>query len=187
MKTTYLAFNEINNPNSGLKVITQKEWDDILKKNRTLPRDERRFFIKDTIDDENSLDIMFIEVSRNEYNKWNVEKVKSYKCNKYKSKFSFVSLDDPVTGFSEDLTIEDIVSSDYNLEDDSLEHIENQELRYTLANWKPWAETMLDFYLEGRQSESRFLAKTFGISAQAVNKRKIKFEEFVKNFFRKMV
>ena len=38
MKNTFLVFNDPMNPDSGLRVANIQEWDQILKRNKTLPR-----------------------------------------------------------------------------------------------------------------------------------------------------
>ena len=60
MKNTFLVFNDQTNPTSGLHVATPQEWNQILKRNKTLPRDQRRFFIKDAFEDFGEIDCMYI-------------------------------------------------------------------------------------------------------------------------------
>ena len=45
MKNTFLVLNDPENPKSGLRVATSAEWDRILKANKKLPREQRRFKI----------------------------------------------------------------------------------------------------------------------------------------------
>ena len=48
MKNTFLVLNDPKNRKSGLRVATLAEWDQILKANKELPREQRRFFIADS-------------------------------------------------------------------------------------------------------------------------------------------
>ncbi len=45
MKTTYLVYKQVNGVRQ-LVVATPAEWDAILKENRGLPAERRRYFIK---------------------------------------------------------------------------------------------------------------------------------------------
>ena len=184
MKTTYLAFNEINNPNSGLKVITQKEWDDILKKNRTLPRDERRYFTKDSIGEGYDRDDMYIETTREEYNKWHVENEMKRRNDVAKRDYTFVSLSEPVYKNNDDLPYEEIISDGCDMEEMSIDNMLFKELRVALAEWHDWAEELLDYSLAGefRTCTGKIMSK-YGISYPAVKKRKDAFKEFVSNFY----
>ena len=48
MKDTFLVLNDPKNPKSGLRVASTSEWDRILKANKKLPREQRRFLITDS-------------------------------------------------------------------------------------------------------------------------------------------
>ena len=50
MKTTYLVYKQVNGVRR-LVVATPAEWDAILKENRGLPAEQRRYFIKDCFAD----------------------------------------------------------------------------------------------------------------------------------------
>ena len=50
MKFTYLVYKQVNGTRQ-LAAATQEEWDAILKKNRRLPLEQRRRFMKDCIED----------------------------------------------------------------------------------------------------------------------------------------
>ena len=67
MRNTFLVFNDPTNPGAGLRVAKPQEWDQILKKNKTLPRERRRFFITDAFEDCGEIDCMYIETSYKEY------------------------------------------------------------------------------------------------------------------------
>lgn len=61
MKFTYLVYKQVNGTRQ-LAAATQEEWDAILKKNRRLPLEQRRRFMKDCIEDGDEVDCMYIEV-----------------------------------------------------------------------------------------------------------------------------
>ena len=62
MKVTYLVFE--NGIGSALRVATKEEWNRIMQMNRTLPREQRRFFIRDCIEDCEVIDSLYIEVDK---------------------------------------------------------------------------------------------------------------------------
>ena len=70
MKTTYLVYRQVNGVRR-LVVATPAEWDAILKENRGLPAERRRYFIKDCFADGDELDCMYIEMTAVEYREWN--------------------------------------------------------------------------------------------------------------------
>lgn len=45
MKTTILVFNDLSEPEKGLRVASIPEWNRILKDNKSLPAEKRRVFI----------------------------------------------------------------------------------------------------------------------------------------------
>lgn len=67
MKSTYLIFEDVVNGNQTLRTATAEEWNAILQYNRTAPKEQRRYFIRDSFDDCGKLDCMFIEVTREKY------------------------------------------------------------------------------------------------------------------------
>ena len=69
MKTTYLVYKQVNGVRQ-LVVATPAEWDAILKENRGLPAERRRYFIKDCFADGDELDCMYIEMTAVEYREW---------------------------------------------------------------------------------------------------------------------
>ena len=66
MKTTYLVYRQVNGVRR-LVVATPAEWDAILKENRGLPAERRRYFIKDCFADGDELDCMYIEMEQQKH------------------------------------------------------------------------------------------------------------------------
>lgn len=62
MKTTYLVYKLVNGVQQ-LVTATPEEWDTILKGNRGLPAEQRRYFMKDCFADGDELDCMYISIS----------------------------------------------------------------------------------------------------------------------------
>ena len=60
MKITVLVFRKAGVPHEGLRVAEKDEWTMILKKNKTLRREDRRFFVEDRICDGDEMDCMDI-------------------------------------------------------------------------------------------------------------------------------
>ena len=59
MKSTILIYKNPDMPESGLREASREEWTQILKANRGLPRDSRRFFICDSFEDCGIIDRAF--------------------------------------------------------------------------------------------------------------------------------
>ena len=73
MRTTYLVKSDSPEMNGALVEITGEEWYEITKLNASLPKANRRYFIRDTIMDGSESDSIVIEVDRSEYRKWKAE------------------------------------------------------------------------------------------------------------------
>ena len=55
---------------SGLVSITRDEWIKILEDNMTLPKEQRRYFYRDAITDNDTRDYIFMEVPRETFFEW---------------------------------------------------------------------------------------------------------------------
>ena len=115
MKNTFLVLNDPKNPKSGLRVATLAEWDQILKANKELPREQRRFFIADSFEDCGEIDCMYIETTREEYNKWHSDRQEIYRKRKCGDNYSVFPFSEPVYGSEEELELEDTVSDGFDL------------------------------------------------------------------------
>lgn len=93
MKTTYLFKEETTNGQKKLRIGTAQEFAKIAEQNRTLPIEERRYFIKEKSLDSDSPDYLFIEVDRDEYNQWNRENNARYKNTAAGQTYTMVSLE----------------------------------------------------------------------------------------------
>jgi len=56
MKNTYLVYKDVNAEKKELVVATPQEWHNIMEENKRLPREQRRFFIKECISDSENID-----------------------------------------------------------------------------------------------------------------------------------
>lgn len=181
MKVTCLVYKEANSEKKELVVATREEWDEIMKKNRTLPREQRRFFIRDSIDN----DCMFIETSRDEYNKWHSQEVMRARNRKAAKDYQVLSLDYALSDV-EEVAYGDTVADPFNLEEDLLNDMFMANLRAALAEWKDWANELLDYYLAGKRMEStRILSEKYGVSFYTIQKRKNLLDQFIKNYLKK--
>ena len=185
MKNTFLVFNDPTNPKSGLHVASIQEWDQILKRNKTLPREQRRFFITDAFEDCGEIDCMYIETTRDEYDKWHSQKVYSERKRKIEEQYRKVSLQYPYPS-NEGFFYEDVVPCDFNLEETVLEGKEIEALKEKLAKWKPWGVEMLELYISGKKEQATFIiSKEYGVTIRQVQRWKMRFESYVKRFFEK--
>ena len=116
MRNTFLVFNDPTNPGAGLRVAKPQEWDQILKKNKTLPREQRRFFITDAFEDCGEIDCMYIETTREEYNKWHSQKVESERKRMLGDDYCIYSLSEPVSDADGDMELIDVISNAFNTE-----------------------------------------------------------------------
>ena len=189
MRNTFLVFNDPTNPGAGLRVAKPQEWDQILKKNKTLPREQRRFFITDAFEDCGEIDCMYIETSYKEYKKWHTEHQAEWRNRKIKEQYRFVSITDAITD-DEQMTMEEIIPDSFNLENYIVEKVGPQydelllELKKALREWKWWGIEMLEYFLAGeRVSCSKDLKTQYGISYAVISRKKKQFVNFVKNFF----
>ena len=185
MRNTFLVFNDPTNPASGLRVAKLQEWDQILKRNKTLPREQRRFFITDAFEDCGEIDCMYIETTQEEYNKWHSQKVYSERKRQYEAEYRKVSLQYPYPS-NEGFFYEDVVPCDFDLEETVLEGAKIEALKNKLAHWKTWGVEMLELYLSGKKEQATFIiSEEFGVSTRQVQRWKSLFESYVKRFFEK--
>lgn len=186
MKTTYLVYKDTNAEIKELVIATKNEWDSILAVNRTLPREKRRFFIESKIREGNTWDRMFIETSREEYDKWHSQEEMRRRNLKAAERYKFLSLDYGCS-FDGDVEYTETISDDSNIEEEIASDMFMADLRAALAVWKDWANELLDYYLAGKRMEStRILSKKYRVSATTIQKRKKQLDEFVKEYLKKM-
>lgn len=184
MKTTYLVYKQVDGVKQ-LAIATPAEWDIILKGNRGLPPEKRRYFIKDCFEDRGELDCIYIEVAAAEYREWNNENTVTQRKRKAGLLYSHLSLDAGVPGTDIE-SLHESVPTEFNLEGLAADHILIEELKSALRKWKPWAEELLDIYLSGtKRSCTTGLCQKYQLSDRAVQKRKAAFEKFVLNFLKK--
>ena len=181
-KTTILIYKDTNAPQEGLREATQKEWSAILQSNQGLPMCQRRCFIEDCFEDCGIIDRMFMEVSYEAYMEWHRENVLRYLNRKRKDEYQHLSIDCPFKE-SEGESLMDTLADEFDLEGNVVDELLLEELKEQLAQWKPWALELLDFYLNGKKKScAKELGEKYGITAMAMSKRKKLFEVFLQNF-----
>lgn len=186
MKTTYLVYKDTNAEIKELVMATKNEWDSILAVNRTLPRKKRRFFIESKIREGNSWDRIFIETSKEEYDKWHSQEEMRRRNLKAAEGYKFLSLDYGCS-FDDGVEFAETIASSSDLEEEIASDMFMADLRAALAAWKDWANELLDYYLAGKRMEStRILSKKYGVSATTIQKRKKQLDEFVKEYLKIM-
>ena len=183
IKNTYLAKESPSLPDSRLVEISGEDWYRIVEENKNLPKEERRYFIVSTIRDGDLVDRMYMESSEEEYRIWHIEKTMSDERLKSQASIKLLSLDgvpdiDCLTYFNEGL------SDGGSMEEAIHEQSAVESLTAAVKVWEPWAYDLLLSYQAGnKRSCTQELAKKYGISEQAMRRRKKQFEEFCKNFF----
>lgn len=184
MKTTYL----INKPQAGgsvqLSISNREEWQAVVRANKQLPSEQRRYFILDYIKDGTDLDCMVMEAPIDVYRNWIREHMTSKRNREAGKGYQFLSVDAPVADRDGLGTLLDTISADSSVEEIVCGEMVLTDLQDALAAWKPWANDLLELYLQGQKRTcSDMLAKQYGISQRMIRKYKVQFEEFVKNFF----
>lgn len=186
-KTTILIYKDMNDPKKGLMEATQEEWSAILRSNKGLPMCQRRCFIEDCFEDCGVIDRMFIEVSYEAYMEWHREDALRRINGKLKGECQHLSIDCPLKG-SEGEALIDTLSAEFDLEGSVIDEMLLEKLKTQLANWKPWALELLEFYLDGKKKNcAKVLGERYGITVMAMSKRKKLFDEYLKNFFDEQV
>lgn len=117
MKTTYLVYKETNSGKKELAIATREEWDSVLATNRTLPREQRRFFIESRIREGNTWDCMFIETSREEYNKWHSQEAMRSRNLRAAKDYQVISLDHGCS-FDDDVELAETIADSTNFEEE---------------------------------------------------------------------
>lgn len=111
MKNTYLV-RVTSGPMAGaLKTATLEEWVAILRQNKGLPPNSRRYFIIDCIIDDEELDRMYIDIDREVYDEWHRENQAAYRNRIIKNLFLHLSLDAMVDK-AEGVTLHDTIPPD---------------------------------------------------------------------------
>ena len=183
MTITYLVYEVSAAAGGELHVATKEQWNRIMEQNRSLPRDKRRFFVQDCIDDCGSLDCLYIETTKADYDKWHSAHQVRYK--KRKDSEDIVILSGDTSTQTENGTLLDTLSDDINWEEQMIDGIRMKELREALAAWRSWAVEMLDLYMAGMKTKaSRILSEKYGVSQKTIRERKCAFEAFVLNFLK---
>lgn len=184
MKTTYLINKKQEDGNVRLAVATSSEWLSVVKQNRQLPTDQQRYFIVDYIADINELDRMVIEVPMDTYRDWHKEHMARSRNRSLGRSFQHLSLDAITTGAEGEVHLEDVVSTGEQVEDTVCNRLLLDSLQEELTRWKPWANDMLELYLQGEQRTcAAVLSRKLGVSPQVIRKYKRQFKEFCKKFF----
>ena len=180
MNATYLFKEETANGQKKLRIGTGQEFDSIKLENRSLPVEERRYFIKEKSLDIDNPDILFIEVSREEYIQWNRENNARYKNNLLAKNYTMMSIESELTRIEADESAFYGSASGY---EEILDQAWVEELRRDLVEWRPWAGDLLDAYLAGEVSNCpTLLAGKYGVSLQTARKYVRQFEQRLKIF-----
>ena len=182
MQNIYLA-RVMTGPMSGmLESISREEWIAILRMNKTLPAESKRYFIIDCIIDDEELDRMFIEVDRDTYDEWHRENQAAYRNRIAKNLFSHLSLD-AVVDNTESVTLHDTISSGYCLENHASAIMNISNIREQLKEWRPWANELLDAMISGTFRDcTHELAQKYGITDRAMQYNKQHFIQKIKTF-----
>lgn len=181
MKTTYLVFE--NGIGSALRLASKEEWNQILAANRGLNRDQRRFFIQDCFEDCGTIDCLYIETTKEDYDKWHAENQKRYRQRTGCGEIKTISLDTSIQT-DDGSSMLDVMDDGINWEEVMIDGICMRDLRVCLASWKDWANELLDYYLTGEQmAATKILANKYGLSEQLIRRRKKELENYVKKYF----
>ena len=175
MKTTYLVNDRQPDGNVALIETTAERWREIVKANKLLPKEERRYFVVDIINEPGVFDSMIIEVPYEEYLTWDVERNRMIRNKILKKRFQHFSVD---AGFT------DTTPTPCDCEGSILGEMMICRLLDALAQWHPWGLDFFWLYLNGQKgSSTSVVAEKYGVSLRQARRYKEQFEKFVKNFF----
>lgn len=183
MKRTFLVRSNPMDQKSKLVEVSGAEWYAITQKSNELLDEQKRYFIKDIIPDGDDLDVMQIEVSKKEYTAWRTQEKAKERNGQLVPEFEILSLDAEVEDAEVTSRHECVGDDRVCVEETAIDTILLTELRLALRRWKPWAEEMLQFYLNGeKRSCTGFIATKYQVSHQRVREYKRSFESFTKKF-----
>ena len=192
MKVTYLIKkgNErgrsSNSPcdDSALIQVSGEEWHNIVLRNKNLPKEQRRYFIKDIIADDGDCDILIIEVTKEEYKVWRRERQITWRNHMLSQQYSFLSIYDKLGEQDEDNVVLETLGTNLSAENDFFCKQLFEDLVSSLEEWKPWGRELLLRYMRGEsRASTKWLAKFCCVSEQTARQYKREFERFVKTFF----
>ncbi len=183
MKTTYLLNKAQPDGSVCLCVVPAAEWTAVVTENKGLPAAQRRYFILDYIADGDDLDCMVIEASLEEYRAWDRSRPAEKRNRRAGQAFQHLSLNAPLNDSEDAGTLLDIIPAETQVESMACDLVLMDELKKALADWKPWANDLLELYLNGQKRAcTGILAKKYGVSVQVIRKYKRQFEKFIKDF-----
>lgn len=183
MKTAYLINKLQADGSVQLSIADHKEWQAVVRANKQLPAEQRRYFILDYIKDGADLDCMVIETSLEEYRDWDRSRLAEKRNRRAGQVFQQLSLDASLNDSEASGTLLDMIAAEDQVETEACDIVLMDELKKALAEWKPWASELLELYLNGQKRTcTSILAKKYGVSPQVIRKYKRQFAEFIKIF-----
>ncbi len=174
-----------DNGSKHLVVVPHAEWISVVKANKGLPEDQKRYFIRDVIIENDKIDLMVYEAPRARYLKWHraQEEARSNWNTIKKNNIQFLSIE--ALTYNEDCwdNFPNRIMPDNMMADVVISQMDVELLRATLDVWKPWANDLLDCYMNGesRSCTNRFSQK-YDVLPQTIRKYKRQLKIFVKNF-----
>ena len=185
MSTTYLLKKRQGDENSPLELATRKEWLKAIRQESVLPKEQRRYFIKDCIIEKGEFDCIYMEVSYKEYLEWNREHMKQERNRQASLSFTHLSLENSLYTSEDARKISEELVSSENLEDKVLDLVQLMEFRQKLRKWRPWGVDMMELYLTGQQRQATsIIASKYHVSPQRARRYKGQFEKFIKKFLK---
>lgn len=184
MKITFLVKKARDDGSTQLVDVPHSEWRLVVEANKALPADQQRYFIVDTIIEDGEVDSMVMEAPRDKYLEWHKEHMAKLRNWKAQKRFKTLSLETRVTTGEYTTSLGDNIASKRTVEDEVCDRMTWDVLIAELALWKPWANELLDLYLQGQKKIcTGKMAQKYGVSPQVIRKYKRQFEAFVKKFF----
>ena len=174
--TQYLVLRTDSNGEQYLDLASKKEWSEILSKNRNGPKNERRYFIKDCIDEGEKKDLLYIEVTKEEYKQWHREAEARRRKEAAAKGVTSLSINEQHDEDCNNLL------ADNTLLEKAYAKILFKELITHLRAWKPWALELLQAYMTLPKKEiTPYIAESQGVSIRTAQRRAAAFEKYVRN------
>lgn len=174
MKTTYLIRSTQADGSTVLVETSAEHWHEIVENNKLLPKNERRYFITDTINEFGVFDCMIMEVPYADYLPWHSGRSPEARNRVLRKTYQHVSID---AG-----SLENTVSIS-NMEDMVEGSVLVAELRNALQIWNTWAVFVLDMYLGNHHSDAiPFIMAQCSVSKSTAYRYIGQFKSFIKKF-----
>lgn len=183
MSATYLFKEETVKGQKKLRIGTRSEFKEMMEKNKEVEKENKHYFIREKSLDPDQPDILYIEVDRKEYNRWNKENVMRCRNLRAERELKKVPLTSVERGVGYNRLYEQALCKEDPGYDDICAKMLFEALCQELSRWRPWAIDMLHTYLDsGAEICATEFSKRYGVSKTTSWRYVRQFEQRIKKF-----